>query len=130
MAGGPIIVCTFQLPQRFQVVHGRSIINAGVQLLPFSAAVPVGTVTGTILIGKIRVPYVYSALFGSLLQVLGYGLLSSVKSASSTIPHYMYGYEILAGFGGGVNLVTFLATVPTLNERRDHGKYCPPYSIG
>ncbi|KAK2601759.1 hypothetical protein QQS21_004643 [Conoideocrella luteorostrata] len=119
LAGGPVVVGHFQLPQLFQIVNDRSTLNAGIQLLPFSAALSLDTITGTMMVGELRWPFLYVIFVGAIFQIIGYAMLATIKS-SSHIPPNKYSYEILAGFGGGMTLLAFLATMPSLNERRNH----------
>jgi hypothetical protein len=93
-----------------------------VRIVPFGGAVPLGTVTCAIVGGKFHVPVVYIVIFGALLQVVGYALLSSVQ-ASIQIPSPIYGYQVIVGFGCGINFQALLLAVPFTAEKRDHGTF-------
>ncbi|OGM40588.1 hypothetical protein ABOM_010663 [Aspergillus bombycis] len=96
--GGTWFVTIFQLPQRFQVVNGLSPLQAGIRFIPFTAAAPVG-----------------SALSSA---VVGFALLSTL-SASLTITAAQYGYQIIAGFGCGINISLLILMTPFTVEERD-----------
>jgi hypothetical protein len=117
--GGPWFVAIFQLPQRFQVVHDSSGTMAGVQTMPFTFAAPVGTVIASMLIKK--GPAVYIVIFASVLQMIGFALLSAVP-VSTSIPARVYGFQVIAGFGCGINIYALLILVPFVIEPRDKGK--------
>ncbi|RYP49219.1 hypothetical protein DL768_005036 [Monosporascus sp. mg162] len=79
LLGGPLTVAAFQLPQRFQLINGLSSLDAGVRLVPFGGAVPVGTITSANVAGKLRVPAIYITIAGALLQVVGFALLGTLQ---------------------------------------------------
>lgn len=116
--GGPASVSVFQLPQRFQLVNNLSNIDAGVRILPFGGLFPVGSIVGSALASKLRVPTIALALIGSVLQVIGYSLLSNLD-ASLKIDPAIYGYLILCGFGCGMSFMMLWVTVPFTVEKRD-----------
>jgi Na+/melibiose symporter-like transporter len=112
-------VAIFQLPQRFQVIHGSSGTMAGVQTMPFTFAAPLGSAVGSILAKK--GPAMYVVILSGVLQTIGFALLASVP-VSINVPARMYGFEIIAGFGCGINISTLLLMVPFIVEYRDKGK--------
>ncbi|KAF2972342.1 hypothetical protein GQX73_g1251 [Xylaria multiplex] len=116
--GGPTVICMFVLPQRFQLVYGTSGLDAGVRLIPFSAVIPVGSIFASILGGKHKVPPVYLLIFGSVLQVLGFALIATLPSTLE-IPSQIYGFQVLAGFGCGINFSLLFIIIPLINEKRD-----------
>lgn len=79
-------VMNFQLPQRSQLVNGLSSLDAGVRLLPFGAAFPVGSVGSANIVSKLRVPGVYLVLAGAELQVIGYALLRTLDGSTAIQP--------------------------------------------
>jgi hypothetical protein len=92
---------------------------AGVQTMPFTFAAPVGTVIASMLIKK--GPAVYIVIFASVLQMIGFALLSAVPDSTS-IPARVYGFQVIAGFGCGINIYALLILVPFVIEPRDKGK--------
>ncbi|EMR65128.1 putative efflux pump antibiotic resistance protein [Eutypa lata UCREL1] len=121
LLGGPLTVTTFQLPQRFQLINGLSSLDAGVRLVPFGAAVPIGTVASANIAGKLQVPAVYIIIAGAVLQVVGFALLGTLE-ASTQIPPAVYGYQVIAGLGCGISFQTLFLAIPFIAEKRDHGR--------
>jgi hypothetical protein len=115
-------VTVFQLPQRFQLVHGLSDLEAGLRLVPFGSLFPLGCVFGAKVASKLRVPPIFLVFVGSMVQIVGFALLSTI-SATAAIPPAIYGYEILGGFGLGINYQCLYLMIPFTTEPRDHGKY-------
>ena len=117
--GGPWFVAIFQLPQRFQVIHGSSGTMAGVQTMPFTFAAPLGSAIASILAKK--GPAVYVVILSGILQTIGFALLASVP-VSTTVPARVYGFQVIAGFGCGINISTLILLVPFVVEYRDKGR--------
>ncbi|KAF2653158.1 MFS general substrate transporter, partial [Lophiostoma macrostomum CBS 122681] len=116
--GGPWFVSVFQLPQKFQVVHGSSGLRAGIQTMPFTFAAPLGSAFSSIAAGKLRVPVVFVSLFAGCLQIIGYALLASLPPSTAIDPR-VYGYQFIAGFGCGINISTLMLILPFVVEPRD-----------
>ncbi|KAI0100756.1 putative multidrug resistance protein fnx1 [Nemania sp. FL0031] len=119
LLGGPTVIGMFILPQRFQLVYGTSGLDAGVRLIPFTAVIPVGSIFASILAGKYKVPPIYLLILGSILQVLGFALIGTLPSTLS-IPNRIYGFQILAGWGCGINFSLLFILIPFFNEKQDH----------
>ncbi|KAI1210085.1 putative multidrug resistance protein fnx1 [Annulohypoxylon truncatum] len=117
--GGPTIISMFIIPQRFELVYNSSGIGAGVKLIPFTALIPIGSIVGSTLAGKHKVPPVYILLFGSALQVIAFALLGTLPKVL-TIPPRVYGLEVMAGFGSGSNFALLFIMIQFVNERVDH----------
>lgn len=123
--GGPIIVTYFSLPERFQLVYSLSGLDAGVRLIPFALIVPFGTGVATAVARRFRIPAIFILLIGSCLQVTGFALLGTLPR-SIDIPHQIYGFEILAGFGCGMNFTPLFLIIPQTVDPRDKGKLVNP----
>lgn len=93
---------------------------AGVRLLPFSVASPIGSIVSSIVAGKSKIPPIYFVIGASSLQVIGFVLLSTLPVSSETSAA-QYGYEVIAGFGCGVNISTLMLLTPYSIEKRDQG---------
>ncbi|KAI0914296.1 putative multidrug resistance protein fnx1 [Ustulina deusta] len=119
LLGGPTVICMFILPQRFQLVYGTSGLDAGVRLIPFSAVIPIGSIFASILAGKFKIPPVYLLILGSVLQVLGFALIGTLPSTLD-IPSRIYGYQVLAGWGCGINFSLLFILLPFVNEKQDN----------
>ncbi|KNG88688.1 hypothetical protein ANOM_003111 [Aspergillus nomiae NRRL 13137] len=116
--GGAWIVTIFQLPQRFQVVNGLSPLQAGIRFIPFTVAAPVGSALSSVVGKAFKIPLVYLVLLASIIQVVGFALLSTLP-ASLTITAAQYGYQVIAGFGCGINLSLLILMTPFTVEERD-----------
>ncbi|KAI0010709.1 putative multidrug resistance protein fnx1 [Xylariaceae sp. FL0662B] len=119
LLGGPTVIGIFVIPQRFQLVYGTSGLQAGVRLIPFTALIPVGSTVASILAGKVKIPPIYIVIAGSCLQILGFALLGTLPPTLD-IPPQIYGFEILAGLGCGINFALLFVMIPFVNEKRDH----------
>ncbi|PSN69770.1 MFS general substrate transporter [Corynespora cassiicola Philippines] len=115
---GPWFVSIFQLPQKFQVVHGSSDLRAGIQTMPFTFAAPLGSIFGSILAGKLKVPAVLVIMVSGAFQTIGFVLIASL-SQSSYVSAREYGFQIIAGFGCGINITMLILAVPVIVEFRD-----------
>ncbi|KAH7303086.1 putative efflux pump antibiotic resistance protein [Stachybotrys elegans] len=118
LVGAPMGVTTFQLPQRFQLVNGLDSFNAGIRLIPYGAAFPVGSSIGSQVAARFKIPAVCIVFFGSVLQTIGYALLGTLD-ASSHVPPAIYGYEVLCGLGCGATYQALYIMVPFAVETRD-----------
>ncbi|KAI0010006.1 major facilitator superfamily MFS-1 [Xylariaceae sp. FL0662B] len=117
--GGPMIVSMFQLPERFQLVYALSGLDAGVRLIPFSLAVPFGTGLASGIASRFKIPAIFILLAGSCVQVIGFALLGTL-SVTLEIPARIYGFEIIAGFGCGMNFTPSFLVIPRAVESHDH----------
>jgi hypothetical protein len=135
------------LPQRFQLVNGKTSQTAGVALLPLLGASAVGKqlhpnralktskltkrlasgVSGWLSSGEGNRSF-YSLTGSSAFMVLGSGLLS-VVGYGATIPHDLYGYEVLLGFGLGGALVSSILMIKLNASEEDAGRFSPSTSL-
>lgn len=111
----------FIIPQRFQLVYGTSGLDAGVRLIPFTAAIPVSSIIASALAGKYKIPPLYLIIAGSCLQVLGFALLGTLPSTLE-IPARIYGFEVIAGWGCGINFPLLFVMVPFVIGKREQGQ--------
>ncbi|KAL2831386.1 major facilitator superfamily domain-containing protein [Aspergillus cavernicola] len=94
-------------------------LQAAVRFIPFTLIVPFGSMIAPA-IGKIlKVPLLYLVLLASVIQVISYVLLGTL-SVSLSISASQYGYQILAGFGCGINITLLILIVPFTVEQRDN----------
>ncbi|KAI1207295.1 putative multidrug resistance protein fnx1 [Annulohypoxylon truncatum] len=117
--GGPAIISMLLIPQRFQLIYGTSSLNAGVYLIPFTIALPAGTIFASSIAGRLKVPPIYMLLTGSCLQVIGFALLSTLPSTLD-IPPRIYGFEFISGWGCGMNFSLLFVLIPFVNEKQYH----------
>lgn len=73
--------------------------------------------------GKFKVPPLYMVLSASCLQIIGFSLLSSLP-LSTKESNAQYGYQVIAGFGVGINISTLIIMAPySIREKRDLCRY-------
>ncbi|KAH9892320.1 putative multidrug resistance protein fnx1 [Xylariomycetidae sp. FL2044] len=119
LLGGPTLIGIFLIPQRLQLIYGLSGLDAGVRLIPFTLALPVATIFASGIAGKRKVPIMYILIVGSIFQVIGLALLGTLP-LTKDVPSRFYGFEILAGWGCGLNYSLLLIAIPIVNSKRDH----------
>ena len=119
--GGPWFVAIFQIPQRLQLVNRLSPLDAGFRFIPFTLAAPLGSIVAPTIAKAGKVAPIFLVLVASTIQVIGFALLSTLP-ASSSVSATQHGYEILAGFGCGVNITLLILMTPFSVEGRDKGK--------
>lgn len=118
--GGPWFCAIFQLPQRLQIVNSLTPLQAGVRLIPFTLAAPFGSIISAILAKAAKIPPLYLVIFAAVLQVIGFSLLSTLPGTHRVLPA-QYGYEIIAGFGCGINISLLILMTPFRVQERDKG---------
>ncbi|KAK4112255.1 major facilitator superfamily MFS-1, partial [Canariomyces notabilis] len=116
--GAPWFCAMFQLPQRLQIVNGMSPVDAAVRVIPFSLAAPLGSVVAPTIAKVGRVPPLYLVLAAAVVQVVGFALLSTLPDGAPVLAA-QYGYEIIAGFGCGVNITLLVLMTPFCVQERD-----------
>lgn len=121
MTGAVSITCIFQLPLRYQTSAGLSPLQAGVRLIPFSVCGPLGTIICAVLSKGNRVPPVYLATLGEVMQVVGLIFLGRGEPADPDW-HGLYGLEVVIGLGFGMCLGAVTIMVPFMVEKRDLGE--------
>ncbi|KAJ7784934.1 putative efflux pump antibiotic resistance protein [Mycena maculata] len=114
--GGSFNIITMCLPIWFQVIHGDSPEDSGVNTLPVILALVVGSVAAGGLIGAIGY-YAPFMILSSIFTVVGSGLLGSLKVAST--PSNWLFPEILCGFGVGLGLQQPMLAAQTVLELKD-----------
>ncbi|KAL4922920.1 MFS general substrate transporter [Aspergillus aurantiobrunneus] len=117
LSGVPFMTVVLELPGRFQLLNNMSGLDSGVRILPFTLTIALASALAGGLTASGHVPPFIVFLASSALQVLGVGLLYSVHPSGDLGPS-VYGYELLAGMGVGLNLTTATLVVPSLVERR------------
>ncbi|TRX97449.1 hypothetical protein FHL15_001727 [Xylaria flabelliformis] len=118
--GAPFFATNFQLPQRLQIVNGLSPTDAGVRVIPFTLAAPLGSVLAPIVCKVGKVPPIYLVIFAAVVQVIGFSLISTLPYSKTPIAA-QYGYEIIAGFGCGINITLLILMTPFSVQARDKG---------
>lgn len=116
----PYNIILIDIPQRFQTVYGTTPFGAGVRLIPFNFSIALSGTLVNVIAAKTRIPPVYIFLTGSIIQLLGLALFSTLSN-SLTIPSVMYASEVLSGWGIGIVTGLLLVIPPTVVEPQDLG---------
>ncbi|KAJ7628805.1 putative efflux pump antibiotic resistance protein [Roridomyces roridus] len=114
--GGAFNIITMCLPIWFQVIHGDSPEDSGLDTLPVILALVGGAICAGALVGAIGY-YTPFMLLSSVCVVMGSGLLSSL-TVSATPANWLLG-EILCGFGVGLGLQEPVLAAQTVLELKD-----------
>lgn len=61
---------------------------------------------------------------GAALQTIGMALLSTLPY-SLTFQTAIYGYQVVAGFGVGINYMALYLLIPFTSDKRDRGESIP-----
>lgn len=116
----PYNIILIDIPQRFQTVYGTTPFGAGLRLIPFNFSIALSGTLVTVIAAKTRIPPVYILLTGSIIQLLGLALFSTLSN-SLTIPSVMYASEVLSGWGIGIVTGLLLVIPPLVVEPQDLG---------
>ncbi|KAJ5716723.1 MFS general substrate transporter [Penicillium malachiteum] len=122
LLGMTMFVTMFILPQRFEIVNELSPFHAAVRFIPFTIFSPVASIISSVIAKSTRIPLMYLLIVGALFQILAYSLLGTLPQHHD-VSARQYGYEILAGFGCGINIPLLTLMTPFATEKRDHGKF-------
>jgi hypothetical protein len=114
-------VLIVDIPQRLQIVNGLGSLEAGIRLIPYTLATPLGSVVANMAASKHLLLPIHLMLLGSILQVVGIGLITTIPVQGVTAAQY--GFQILAGFGVGMTFGILLLITPFTVEKRDLGKH-------
>jgi MFS family permease len=119
MTGAVSVTSVVLIPLRYQTAAGLSPLQAGVRLILFSAASPIGAIVAASLCKKKRMPPLYPMLFGELVQILGLVLVTTLTSPEDKDWPGLYGLQVCIGFGMGFVMGTATLLTPAITERRD-----------
>lgn len=108
------------MPQRFQTVHGATPFGAGLRLIPFNFVIALSSALINVLAAKTRIPPVYLLFAGSVIQLVGLVLFSTLPDGL-TAPSVIYGAEVLSGCGIGIMMGLLIIIPPHVVEARDLG---------
>jgi MFS family permease len=124
ITGAPMTIAAIELPQRYQIANMSDPLGAGVKLLSYAIAMPVGIVLGSILSGRLHLPFIYILWIGATMQVAGFALLSTVPTTVE-IWTGIYGYSTLMGLGVGMCAGTYYVLTPIASGKDDQRKFWP-----
>lgn len=104
LTGFVFYIAVVHIPERFQIVSGDNAVIAGVKFLPMMA----GSAVGSFVAGAVNQRRNLTSpiiVIATALQVLGYGLMSSLGDDIGT-PKAIYGYQVLVGLGFGLSIAS------------------------
>ncbi len=124
MTGIPFTTLVVSIPQSLQTTKGLTPTHAGLALLPLLLMTPFSSALSSILATnkKTLVPPIYLVLIGSILQLLGVAMfttLSTNPDVGDRIEGKMYAFEILMGLGFGLVLTSLLGFIPLIVTKSD-----------
>lgn len=118
--GFPYFICIYTFPIRFQVVNGKSALEAGLMLLPML----VGTAVGSSLSGVISAKNnrIFETLVASCsLMIMGVAL-ETTASDSRDIEPKVLGFLAFIGFGFGLAASSSTMLASLESPIREHGE--------
>ncbi|KAF2690332.1 putative multidrug resistance protein fnx1 [Lentithecium fluviatile CBS 122367] len=118
LSGAIFTSCIIQIPLRFQAVNNESPWQAGLRLIPFAVAVPVGIALVAVACGKRRLPIIYMQFAGLVLQVLGLVFMSRITLGRISWKG-QYGLQFLTGIGCGNSFGVTALMTNAIVEKRD-----------
>lgn len=118
-SGFPFTVAIVNLPQRFQMVNGKSPVTAGIGVLPLLLLSAVGSGVSGAIVSKKNIAF-YVLLASNVFEILGTGLLSSLPT-SQDVPVQIYPYMAILGIGFGSSVVSLMVVTRTEVDEEDQG---------
>ncbi|KAL2175576.1 major facilitator superfamily domain-containing protein [Thermothelomyces heterothallicus CBS 202.75] len=105
LTGFPYLLCVYAFPVRFQVVYGRSALQAGLMLLPMLAASAAGTVlAGAVNGGGRKQRFLETLLAACSLMMLGCGLETTAgPSTDGAVEPKVLAFLVSVGLGFGLS---------------------------
>ncbi|KAL8295667.1 hypothetical protein RB597_009236 [Gaeumannomyces tritici] len=106
LVGFVFMPAVVMIPERSQILEGKNVMMAGVDLLPMLAAVAVGSfVAGPLSMQKNRTTF--TLVLGTSLITTGASLMTILESmAPESAIKAMYGFEVVLGLGFGLCLAS------------------------
>jgi hypothetical protein len=120
LLGFPYLLSIYTFPIRFQVVHGKSALDAGLMLLPMLAATASGSML-TGLINRDKNRLFETLLAACLLMLLGCAL-ATTATPSQAIEAKILGFLVFIGLGFGLSASASTMLGVAEAPIREHGK--------
>lgn len=119
--GFPYFLSIYTFPIRFQVVNGKSALQAGLMLLPMLVGTAVGSgLSGAISSKKNRI--FETLLVASALMIIGCALETTASDSEQLEPKVL-GFLTFIGFGFGLSASSSTMLAILESPIRDHGKF-------
>ncbi len=125
--GFPFTVTIINLPQRFEIVNGKSPVDAGIRVLPLLLLSAVGSGVSGAIVSKKNVAF-YVLIASNVFEILGTGLLSSLPT-SQNVPVQIYPYMAVLGLGFGSSVVSLMVVTRTEVEEEDQGSSTSAFCV-
>ena len=121
LSGIPYNIIIIDIPERLQTVNGISPLGAGIRLVPFNFMIALGCILINVFAMKTRIAPIWLVLAGSIIELIGLSLFSTLSSTSIMTPaaSAIYGWEVFSGFGIGMVWGMLLVIPPHVVEHRD-----------
>ncbi|KAF2657865.1 putative multidrug resistance protein fnx1 [Lophiostoma macrostomum CBS 122681] len=116
--GTIFITLVIQIPLRYQIVGNESPVKAGLRLIAFGAAIPVGSTSSGLLCQKRRVPPIFLFFLASLFTILGLLFMSRVAIDDISWSG-LYGLQFVTGVGCGIMMGMVTLLPPFVAEQDD-----------
>ena len=101
------------MPERFQVVNGLNSFDAALRLLPFVVVIPLFSVISAVVVGSLKIRYIYVLSVGIAFQLCGVLLFAFANPHSiDAVPPSTYGFEVLLAIGSGISNTVLTTGVP------------------
>ncbi|PSN70502.1 hypothetical protein BS50DRAFT_599082 [Corynespora cassiicola Philippines] len=117
-SGAVFTSCIIQIQFRFQAVNNESPWQAGLRLIPFGVAVPIGATLTAVICGNKRLPIIYMMFSAFFLQALDAGFMSTMNIHRFSW-NGQYGLQFLAGTGCGFAVGSVRLMMPAAIEKGD-----------
>lgn len=121
LTGFVMMLTIINIPLRAQIVNLYDAVKSGLLLLPLMGSTAVGSALGGAFSAKKNRTFLTLNL-ASVFMLVGSGLLSDLPDTISPAPR-QWGYEVVLGFGIGLNLSTMTFLTSLQVEFEDHGKW-------
>lgn len=92
------------------------------RLLPFTVFCPLASALAGVLTGKLKISPILVLVVGGIFQTIGLSLMSTF-SGDKGIAASQCGFQIIIGFGFGLNFTTLTLMTPPAIEEKDLGRY-------
>lgn len=130
LTGFPFLLCIYVFPTRFQVVYGRSALQAGLMLLPMLVSAACGTIVSGAINGRKGKPQrIFEMMLAACaFMLLGCGLEITAGYGSDIEPKVL-GFLVFIGLGFGLSASasTVVATVEVpVWEHGEPSPFRPP----
>ncbi len=128
LTGFIMYVAVVNIPMRAQIANLYDEVKSGILLPPLMGATAVGSGVGGAISSKNNHTF-WTLITASALMIVGCGLMSTLP-ATVSVATRQWGFEVILGFGIGMNLSTTTLVTSLNAEFQDFGAFPPyPYNL-